>query len=1552
MGWPAGGRSGSGGHRHHGADGGGGDRRGAQHGGRRHSRSPPRGGAASLRPGDAHGRPPRSGPADGRDQERVGTADRRHDDSRAAAVQPAPVRAAGGRHGDRGNPRDVGGGGSSQYTERHREEPDRAYGAAGGGGRPDERQPEERPRGHYNASGAAGGAHGSGSARPDSRGRGGLLRSVPLADRDRPGGKGSAGGRSDGRHRSMDHHQDHGSRREVRDDAYEVVTHGGRHEGDRRDDAYGARRDGERRDDAYSGRRDGERGGDGLGSRQDEHRDDGRSGRRDGERHDGGKGGRRDAYGGHQDGERRDDGHGRREERSDDGRGSRRDERREEPARVVTVRTADETRGARQVLDLREPSLSPEAAAGGSRSADAHYAAGDRAGSQRGSRESRNFSPHAGRSRSRSFQRRGRAAPREEALPASAGKGGHRSRTRGVADDEEAQLPASSSAGGSLVPRHVIHNLLVDREKARCGSNFAEADRVRDELRAMGVVIDDKNKTWSSHDGRSGSRPDAYDAKLPREAAPPRKASSKDDELLEEEDLEEEPPERDAVCDDEESAEDGRNTSNKGSKQVEQRAWKANAPWNSAPAAKQAVVRGAKELPWKRNRRGASDDKATPDRKQVSLEVEPSLREPLFKQITRLVQQCRSEYDAQLVYNGRDKVLTITGQRKAVLNAETLVLEELARLKANLRGAEEGAPAGRQQKLEVAVPKAILTPSPRRRSGARRPPSEASRSRASRSRSRDAKSPRSASPPLAAIQAERSPLERPQAEEPQPLVGEERVVVPLPGALARALTAELAARLDKETGVRMALSSAHDARNGDVDGAEIRLLTLVGEAAEIERCIAGIREAIAAGYGGEDHVEVHIDRGLAHVLDAGSFRHLEKAVQGVRLEHREEAIGEYGIVVSVHGPSEAVSRARKSVLSIVDDAVEDQRVRREAAAASAAAPLSPESDDSDSSASASESVDYDGPADAPSAADDGPEGTAVAVPPATEDPVAHNDIKDQAALTAQVPEGNSDASRVEPKARPKQRKPLPAPPSAQLQPTSTAPADAAGESDQPSPAPVAKAEATEMTVSLSTPVAGPVAETEGAEAAASPPSPVVVAKPASSDASADGEGGPAKGDNESDSSDSESPSAKEPESAAAEAVRRFTPTVLAKRSGKMAAEPLSGEPDVEVPEQPSPAAEGGGEGGTASSRGGEAAAASAPAVPPPAAAPPVSAVAAAIAKLEADRMARRRSGWDKAPGEAGATKPEVNKRKLPEEPIAIPYVRQDGSLLPAEVCVSTGVAKVSRTAPRLHITPESAPAAARAARMIAATTPTAKASAHFAAMLAQNPGDREPPETRRQEPYVPPAAYPPASEWPKPEPPAVLLVPAVRAVLTPAAEVSWDSANGKGNAREKGKSKGLLKGKNKVDDNGKGKGKVKAIGKGWGKDKTAHVSNSWEDRGWDTSKSWDDKGWDKSWDTRKDTSSEKWSGKTSTPLRASDVWGSGPAVLATEDEAPSAPAFGTEDEMPTSSIFAPPQAQVSEGLPDGDFDGFGAPKGALAKCASPAGAPASLDIVPAYDAWE
>ncbi|CAE7233555.1 cysS, partial [Symbiodinium necroappetens] len=52
-----------------------------------------------------------------------------------------------------------------------------------------------------------------------------------------------------------------------------------------------------------------------------------------------------------------------------------------------------------------------------------------------------------------------------------------------------------------------VTTLVLQREKARMGNDYELSDMIRDELKNRGVTIDDKRKTWSCADGRSGAVP-------------------------------------------------------------------------------------------------------------------------------------------------------------------------------------------------------------------------------------------------------------------------------------------------------------------------------------------------------------------------------------------------------------------------------------------------------------------------------------------------------------------------------------------------------------------------------------------------------------------------------------------------------------------------------------------------------------------------------------------------------------------------------------------------------------------------------------------------------------------------------------------------------------------------------------------------------------------------------------------------------------------------------------------------------------------------------------
>mmetsp|Transcript_60132 Transcript_60132/g.143312 ORF Transcript_60132/g.143312 Transcript_60132/m.143312 type:complete len:403 (-) Transcript_60132:28-1236(-) len=60
---------------------------------------------------------------------------------------------------------------------------------------------------------------------------------------------------------------------------------------------------------------------------------------------------------------------------------------------------------------------------------------------------------------------------------------------------------------GSQASDVEISTLVVQREKARQANNYAESDMIRDELKAWGVQIFDKDKEWKASDGRRGSVP-------------------------------------------------------------------------------------------------------------------------------------------------------------------------------------------------------------------------------------------------------------------------------------------------------------------------------------------------------------------------------------------------------------------------------------------------------------------------------------------------------------------------------------------------------------------------------------------------------------------------------------------------------------------------------------------------------------------------------------------------------------------------------------------------------------------------------------------------------------------------------------------------------------------------------------------------------------------------------------------------------------------------------------------------------------------------------------
>ena len=57
-----------------------------------------------------------------------------------------------------------------------------------------------------------------------------------------------------------------------------------------------------------------------------------------------------------------------------------------------------------------------------------------------------------------------------------------------------------------------VEDLVKHREQLRHSNKWKQADMLRDQLRSMGVQIDDKNNTWSCSDGSSGAIPSWSDA--------------------------------------------------------------------------------------------------------------------------------------------------------------------------------------------------------------------------------------------------------------------------------------------------------------------------------------------------------------------------------------------------------------------------------------------------------------------------------------------------------------------------------------------------------------------------------------------------------------------------------------------------------------------------------------------------------------------------------------------------------------------------------------------------------------------------------------------------------------------------------------------------------------------------------------------------------------------------------------------------------------------------------------------------------------------------------
>lgn len=66
---------------------------------------------------------------------------------------------------------------------------------------------------------------------------------------------------------------------------------------------------------------------------------------------------------------------------------------------------------------------------------------------------------------------------------------------------------ALQSSGGSALSTQEIVSLIFQRETARKANDYAQADSIRDQLKAGGVEMFEKTKQWKTTDGRSGTIP-------------------------------------------------------------------------------------------------------------------------------------------------------------------------------------------------------------------------------------------------------------------------------------------------------------------------------------------------------------------------------------------------------------------------------------------------------------------------------------------------------------------------------------------------------------------------------------------------------------------------------------------------------------------------------------------------------------------------------------------------------------------------------------------------------------------------------------------------------------------------------------------------------------------------------------------------------------------------------------------------------------------------------------------------------------------------------------
>eukprot|EP01045_Picozoa_sp_COSAG04_P040321 COSAG04_NODE_11725_length_692_cov_1.200675_2_plen_123_part_01 len=77
------------------------------------------------------------------------------------------------------------------------------------------------------------------------------------------------------------------------------------------------------------------------------------------------------------------------------------------------------------------------------------------------------------------------------------------------------RIVRSQDDGGAKVDIQKIDKILAERALARASRDFAASDRMRDELGAMGVEVDDKANSWRSTGGEGGGGEARWKGRLP-----------------------------------------------------------------------------------------------------------------------------------------------------------------------------------------------------------------------------------------------------------------------------------------------------------------------------------------------------------------------------------------------------------------------------------------------------------------------------------------------------------------------------------------------------------------------------------------------------------------------------------------------------------------------------------------------------------------------------------------------------------------------------------------------------------------------------------------------------------------------------------------------------------------------------------------------------------------------------------------------------------------------------------------------------------------------------